>query len=749
MKKKSIVCGVLASSIAVAATLGGCSLVSTNTAADMNQVVAVVDISNSAALDKEFENCKDAVGSTSIIKRELVAYFINYGYSVYQQNNSYEETFNYLLDQLIDNAVLVQYSTMYLLYNKASTKNDKGEVVSVDDSIIATYKSKGSDKEKYEYLLDAEDINIASYNLYYMINSAIDSREKDILKEETSSNGTDTRTTPDGVDAQKENYYPSKDGKLDYGIYTGYKTVDKDGEVKDYRIDNSGAYKKDKLEGTTNATRIKAYNEFISNLTSSSYDLVDAKTENLSDVLSLNYIQYEYVNQLQQRIINKYYKLYEDELNVKLTADDYAYIKAEYEDKIGSQTESYKTESNFTSDMDSMSDTSFILYAPDTEDTEGGGKFGFVYNILLPFSDSQNDALKALQSLYADEDLDGGYTSEYYVERNKLLSQIQTTDQRAAWFNGETDYAFKATDGIDYYDNGKNSSWLFFENNVSNRDKYEALDKYAGLYPYNGKVVKRDDDYILSPNKLSINGDVNGTQSMLDEFVAYIDHVMKNDKGTTTYDKAKINNYGKAIAADGEALYTKVNGKDVIDYSNFVYTTGKVNFGENKTEEYNRANLLWKESKQYAALSAVNELQYAYTTDTGVLSQYLGYSVQAGDTSYIKEFEYAAHLAIAGDENFEGGAGSYVVCAGDYGWHLIYVTYTFDAGKNQYDPQWDKNIDKEGTFENLFYEWYKSKNLSNISTTRKNKIITDFKLDSTVTKHESAYKNLFELDKKN
>ena len=762
MKKKSIVCGVLASSVALAATFGGCSLVSTNTGADMNQVIATVNIANTSALDKELENYKSVVGETSIIKRELVAYFINYGYSYVQNYGySYEKTFNTLLDALVENAILVQYSTMYLLNEKATNKTADG----YDENALATYKSKGSDKEKYEYLLggeNSEDVNIAKYNLYYTINSAIDAREKEKLKIKDSSNGTDTRTAPDGVDTQKENYYPQKsetDKSLNYNIYTGY---------EGYTLDDSGAYEKDKLEGTNNATRIAAYNDFLKNLKSSSYNLVDIKKENLRDVLSLNYIEYEYINQLQQRIINKYYDVYEEkqEAILKQTADnyvvdgvtvnnenDYGYIDAEYKNLLNSQKESYKTESNFTSAMDNLSDSSFVLYSPNTDDTDNGGRFGFVYNILLPFSNSQNDELKALQSLYADKDLDSGYKPEYYVARNELLKNIETTDQRSAWFNGEKEYAFNAKETVKKYfgtdDNTQHSDWLFFENNVSSSDKYEALEKYAGLYPYNGTVVEKKDDYLLIPNTLTIDG-ANGKQSMLDEFVNYIDYVMGTPKGTTKYDKTQINNYGKNLA---DNLYSdkQINGKDVIDYSNFIYTTGKVNFGENNTEAYNRANLLDKTSAQYKALSAVNELQYAYTTDTGVLSHHLGYSVQADDTSYIKEFEYAAHLAIAGDSDkgIQGGAGSYAVCAGDYGWHLIYVTYTFDAGKDQYEPKWAENINTEGTFENLFYEWYKSKNLSNISTERRDSIITNLKVDETVTKYESTYKNLFELDKNN
>ena len=140
MKKKSIVCGVLASSVALAATFSGCSLVSTNTGADMNQVIAKVDITKAAALNNEFADYNGVIGETNIIKRELVAYFINYGYSIYQQNQSYEQTFNVLLDSLVENAILVQYSTLYLLKDKSAT----------DSAALETYKSKTGEKEKYE-----------------------------------------------------------------------------------------------------------------------------------------------------------------------------------------------------------------------------------------------------------------------------------------------------------------------------------------------------------------------------------------------------------------------------------------------------------------------------------------------------------------------------------------------------------------------------------------------------------------------
>lgn len=735
MGKKKIISGVLATSIALAATLGGCSLVSSNTAADMNQVIAEVNVANAAALDSELKEFKDAVGTSKVIKRELIAYFLNVGSTyINQYGQTYEQVFNMLVNSLVENSVLTQYSTLYLLKDKAEKESKTSA------QIIAEYNAFSSQTQKYEWLLGSENVGkdnveysdevyLAKYSLYSSINSAIDSYEKRIIKEDGSSAGTDTRTAPSGVDTEREDYYPkTSEGKLDYNVYTGYKK---------YLLADSGVYQKDPVEGTTRVTRIRAYNDFISSLASSGFTLVN-NNENLRDILSLQYIEDEYATQLEQQIISKYYDVYEKDQEELLTAGEgesaYAYIQAIYEDKLGLQTRTYgKDESAFSSALGNMNDSTFVLYAPDTQDT---GKYGFVYNILLPFSATQSAQLKSLQSLYADSDLDGGYKPEYYIARNEILNQITTTDQRSAWFNGEKEYAFKADASAEFYGKNNGREYLFFENNLTDAERYEELDKYYGKYAYNGKVVKSKDDYILAPNTLNMD-------TMLDEFAAYVEYACGR---LVTVNK--VSDYGEAIKNDKTALYKKVSGKDKINYSNFIYATGSVGF-TNTDDAYNRENFLKKDgensqaSEQYKALSAVNELQYAYTTDTGVLSQYVGYSVDAGDTSYIKEFEHAAHEAI------NKGAGNFAVCAGDYGWHLIYVTYTFDnTGSAQYSPDWKTNVKVKGTFENIFYEWIKDNDLKDISSTRRTQIITALNLEgNTVTKYENTYKDLLELDK--
>ena len=711
MKKKSFAAIALTSCIALSATFAGCSLVSTNNRLDMEQVIATVDISKSDKFDateleisaSELDKYKSAVSSTQIIKRELISYFLNVGYSYVQNGSSYEDTFNALIDALVNNAVLVQYSTIALLINQPTV---------LEDFIQVTEEDK-----KYELLLDEDELNLVTYKLYSSINSAIDNFEKRVIDEEDGYVGSGTRTTPTNLNTEQDDYYPkAEDGSLNYGIYTGY---------GDYTLENSGAYKDDALDGTTRSTRIKAYNSFLNNLRRN--NLVDGETEagKFIDVLELDYIKTEKVSQLKSQIINKYYDLYEEQQEEKLLKDNY--IQSVYEEALAAQTENYdKSTSAFDSAMSSMSSSSFILYSPDTSDSDWAfeygadfAKYGFIYNILLPFNSRQSVQLNALKSILSAD----GDDNYYFAQRNQLLKGIVTEDQRSVWFNGETDYSFKPDDNFgDYYGKDLGREYLFFEGNLTDSEeggRYKKLQAYDGRYSYNGQViVNKDESYTLIPNKLSIDG-------MLEEFEAYVEYVLNSDcvKYSTTNGYYDTTDFSK----NGE--------KDDIDYSKFIYAEGKVDFGE--ANKYNSANLMYSESPYYKAMSAVNELQFAYTTDTGVLSNYIGYSLTAYDTSYIKEFEYAAKKAVG------NGVGSFAVCAGDYGWHLIYVTHVFDFGAT-YTPDWS-NIEVEGTFENLFFEWVKGNNLTDISTTRRTQILNDFNKDATVTKYLNRYQDLLDL----
>ena len=647
-------------------------------------------------------------------------YYISYGSSVGGSDTSVKEKFNLLLDGLIENAVLIQYCTTELLADK---------VASEGNAALAEYNSLKSDIEKYEYLLggaDSDAVLSVKYKLYSAVNSAIDNHEKTVIDEEDDEYvGTDTRTTPTNLNTEQDDYYPkTTDGGLDYFIYTGY---------AGYLLSGSGVYKDDAVENTRRATRVKAYTKYLNNL-EDNY-LVDSSKEDLTDFISLEYFKTEYKTQLESGIVNEYYDKYTESKEEELKSGNYEYINNEYLEKLNAQKENYSTASTFETAMGNMSSSSFLLYSPDTSDSDkfdgtNYGKFGFVYNILLPFNAKQNATLTELKSILEADDDD----NHYYVERNKLLKEIETEDQRGAWFNGSTDYSFKAEkDKIygggtaGYFGSESGREYLFFEDNLTKSaegERYKKLQAYDGRYSYNGKVYENEDgSYALLGNKLTIDG-------MLDEFSAYINYVLG---GNSTDSRVSINKTSGYY--DKTDFMKKVDDKDEVDYSLFLYATGNVT-----GLDFNRGDLLNSSTDQYKAMSAVNELQFAYTTDTSVLSQYAGYSVSAYDTSYIKEFEYAAKYAI------QKGAGNFAVCAGDYGWHLIYVTYTFDGG-DTYTPDWANNIETEGTFENLFYEWCKSNALADVSTNRREKIINEYYKDSTVTKYQKRYQDLLDLGK--
>lgn len=704
--RKKLICLAVAASLVMGAAFTGC--ITTDSKADAKQTIAVVNISKTDAFKEEFAGYESAVIDKVFLKRDMMtAYYNSYQYS---SGSSYAEIFDNIKNSLVSNAVTTQYAVVYMLK-------------SMGDGALSTYLSKETEAEKYEYILGGKEstaVKSAVYSLQSTLNSVLDSSEKNYLDEEEDDeySGSDTRSTPTGIDSTVEDYIPEG-----YGIYTGYEGY----LLSDMQtaVDNEDY---EPLDGTTRVTRQKAYASFLSSLRSN-YLLTEADTDT-TDIWKLSYVQESYVSQLQSEIISEFQdKITEDQEEKIQNVENnvYTYVKAQYDSLLGKQSKDYDNKSTFESEMGSLSDTKFILYSPSTEnDTEqmGGtyGTYGYVYNILLPFSSLQSQQLTALQN-YRDNDI---YTeSEYFIERNKLLKNIVTTDQREAWFNGTTDYSFKASETeLGYYGKADGREYLFFEKNVTDKEhkQYKALEKYTGLYSYNGTVKKNTNgSYTLIPNKLSIDG-------MLEEFSAYINYVLDGGDNVT-YNKN--NDYYAYEASE----YTIGETKEV-DYEKLVYGSGKVNFTDGSRE-----NMFAEGSDRYKAMCAVNELQYAYTTDTGVLSQYIGYTVSAYETSYIKEFEYAAQQAI------REGAGAFKICAGDYGWHLIYVTETFDTdGGELYDVDFSKeHVEKEGTFENRFYNWIKDSHLAKEVTLKNNKVLKDYNTGKAVKVYTKAYKDLTEL----
>lgn len=688
----------------------GCDFLPKNSERDLEQIVATVNISK--GLKEEGNQHADSVNriitdgglATNVYKRDLIAYFYSYGYNyVNSYGYTYEQTYTLLMNTLVSQKVVTQYAIAYYLENSDLSVDGWANYLSdnLDTTLSAEKQTAMKEVLTLKYFLtendtDNEEYIKAEYTLKKSLNSTLDSlEEQNITTKEEEHNHEEARVTPKNVGTEKSDYYPTSNGSLFYDVYTGRN-----------KLADCGAY--EALDGSTTATRQRAYNSFLANLRE--YGLIGAN-EDTKDVTKVDYYYSELSSSLSQALITKYFEDGQDAMLNQLTTD---YIQSKYTEIKDAQGNSIKENpTSFGTSMDSVADNSFLLY--------GADNYGFVYNILIPFSAAQKQEYSAEQNR-------GLSTDQLYSARKNILAKVQAKDLRDSWFD-EHDHANKAyevAEGETYYDNGKDKgdkTYLFFEDNMKNNEQYEALSQYAGMYPYNGTV---SEDFEFTPNKMNIDG-------FIAEMEGFINAVVGSDVAS-----------GNKLAAYDTTDYADAN--NVVDYSKFMYYEGNVTLTDAEKESKNFfAKYLDKEesvkNNAYAALSAVNELMFAYSSDTGCLNSYMGYSVSPYQTNYVAEFEYAAQYAVAHAEG--AGVGKYVVCATDYGWHIIYVSFVYTA-EDVYGGYVEAEKDIEGTFSNMFYESLKATFASNYQSEIQNEVLNAYNNDTNVTRYVDKYKDLWE-----
>ncbi len=744
MSKKHTVKKTAALLMGLALTVGatGCNFILTDGQADLEQVVARVNISETLKTEAKYEPLagdfakiiKNGGLNTEIYKRDLYAYFLSSGYNYVQQGYSYKDTFNMLMDQLVARQVLSQYAVAYsLLKNEKNGKMDRtddGMVTSADVKDYVDYKTEKAatedEKELYEahpevltmkYFLtdnetDMEEYNRTVYSLQKSLNTSLDSLEKEfiIADDEEEHTHEESRTLPTNANAENVDYYPVKaEGTLDYNVYTGRNT-----------LDSCGVY--EAIDGSTTATRKKAYNSFLANL--QGYNLISNK-ENTADVTMLDYYYVELSSVLGQALVNKYYEELQEEAKAKLTPEKAADL---YTKNLGEEKLAYEENFlGFESKIGALSDNSLALY--------GKEGYGLVYSILIPFSDQQKMAYDTAKN-------NGLTETKLYDVRKQLLTEVTAKDLRDSWICTEehTAYQYEATG--DYYKNEKTAkndiNYLFFEGNMTDsgkNGKYEKIRQFAGAYPYNGKVVLEDGEYKCTPNELYIR-----------DFILEMENYIRYYSGatvTTLSDATSLNEATSNVYNDSTVPYK--NADDTVNYEKFIYYEGKVNLNitDNNKKAY-ASNYFYEGSKEtndynqgYAVVSAINDLLFAYSTDPGSLNTYMGYVVEPDKTSFVSEYEYASWKAV------ENGIGSYVVCANDFGWHIVYCGFIYSEGEVYNFNTGD--VEKEGTFSNLYYEYLKSSLAQNFTNEEYSRIINTYQEESSKL-YKSKYKDLLELD---
>ena len=717
-RNKKAAIAISLAAIMACGVLAGCDLTSIDSAKNMKQVIAEIDITKSEDFQEggEYALYKDVLKPTTVLKRDLIAEYITSGYNFQQSYGmSYVDVFNTLVDSLVNRQIYLQYSIVYFLKEGSYDKDGKQTTYELSDYKALLAEKPDDEIAALAFFLDEDERGVLEYKLRKSFNSSLDSQETSFIKEEDDDHDhdRDSRTLPTGVDTENDEYYPEKNGGT-YKVYTG---LNHESECGEYEAQ----------DGSKPTTRKRAYGNFLSNLRSN-YLLENG--EDTTDIEKLAYYQLERKIAYETALIGKLNETFEAKSEIDLRDDDYKYVKDTLKHTYAAQEASYSGDTEaFETALDKMAKDYFLFYAPNKD-------YGFVINILLPFSAASSQALKDSDGDYGDKN------GNKFQRRAALLEKLTATDQRGAWFTGHEDYSFKVENTTDGY-KADEREYLFFEDSLSTLEgknltgetgtKYDAIKNYYGRYTYNGKVevVEEAEDghkhYKLTPTKIGIDKFIEELEGYLVHAGLFIaeEHPEIDWRGKSGYYKQAISDYYED------------DSQTTVDYSAFLYYQNKVDF----KADFKPSEIFHAGSKENTAMSVINELSFAYNTDTAGLNTYLGYAVSPYQTNFVKEFEYAAQQAV------KGGAGTYTVAPSDYGWHIMYCTFSFaDGPEDQPFYTFDADdVEKEGTFSYQYFEALKSSSAQTYAEVVSSKAITAF--ISCATIYEKRYKDLTELDK--
>lgn len=714
----------------------GCNLISTNNTKDMQQIVADVNLQkDEPALSNAFKTLQVNdfdnsrlngihLQNTTIIKRDLLSAYLSYGY---QQvgSMSMQEVFRTIMTNLTNSRLNLQLAMLYYLYQENITVNtvvlnvtgdtDSTNGYTLDNNNATAKMQKNAFQEEitrenfnkhininnadamrqnlerlaasYRFFLTEREENYILNTVNTSINTAIDRYER--LELNLVVDTTDkSRTTPTGAN-QTNLYNLAKDSIV--GIYTGYENA-------------TNGYTK--LPGSTTVTRTRAFTQFLSSLVNNG--LIE-RGENYTDITKLNYYLIECITQYESFLATKF-----SATIATLSPDIDAGVEQEY-NRLKAIQQSM-SDSEFITTMDSLTDTSAIVATPN-------GTYGYMYNLLIPFNASQEAQLKG----YEDKQ-----SVTYYRARNSLAQGIVAIDQRTPWITGATNYSFNAdnvkasyvtkiatnTTNKNYFvsSNANNTSnYLFFNENFGQYGRAEGLTRYAGLYAYNGIVIDNNDGTLIAqPNAVPIE------DFMKKEFEGYLKYILgdSNIQATPTQ------------AFDWSKSYSTQN-----DYSfSIVYKNKVTNLDQNYYPGIVSGGTTFGTS--YRALSAVNELVFAYSTDTGSLNKPYGYGMSTtAPTEYVPEFEYAGKELLKQDE------GTYFAVVTDFGVHIMYLARKYTQNTVE---TYDKNkIGEVGSFSNFFYNITVNSVIGTFTSNTHNQYMEQINTNKTIKLYTNRYKDLY------
>ena len=328
MRKRLLsIIAVIVSAFFVFSAFSGCNLLTVDNERDMGQTVATVKIADDAP-------------TYEIKKKEMVMLYLNYGYYyVQQQGYTNEQTFNLILDNLINNKIMIQ-------------------------TAIQHFRGESGGEWSAESYLSADEKVKAEYNTIKYMNDFIDSYEEKENEKKYDSYSGDSRTVP--TDATNADEKLSTD------------------DMKAYNEKNA-AYGAE--VGAPGSSRYKAYNKVLKVLKDNKLLDDDAKTLKDSD-----YFKDTLKSNQDSLLIEKYENAIKAEVRNTLSFED---LQNAYAEMYAAQQNKIVDVAAFESARSSATAKNPVVYTPYSG-------YIYVYNLLLGANADQTAIINKLDSDEAD-----------------------------------------------------------------------------------------------------------------------------------------------------------------------------------------------------------------------------------------------------------------------------------------------------------------------------------------------------------
>lgn len=658
MKKFALkIVTLLVSVCLLAGTMSSCGLFVTNTDRDMAQKVATVKLS-------------DNVNEETIYKRDMIAGYYSYGYNyVKQRSYTLKQTYELILNNLINNLVVTQSAQQYLAEKNAAASiggidlaNDqyfgKGKeyykylAVMASSADVADFESKNakvkSDSDEYyeklaDYVYDkyagktltAKDApfrfvsSTTALNAVFTAIKNVNSLVESFASDDSSSDDThehekvtyDVRTTPtiDSDDDDEETLDPVQT------IKSGVNEAD---------AFNKGINRLKKLglvDGGENPVLAKE----LTVLT------VPYFKSTITDTIKSALVQ-TYQDKMEEQVALSNDQLYESYLN----------LKNNQEGRLDGDLSTLETK------LGEVSKNTFVLYSKDLG-------YAYVSHILIGYSDEQKARIEK-DITGKDNTTNADILATVNAEAEKVIAK----DQRESWV--KSGYGLYSDDGTFTFD----SKYVYGT----------KFNKFNGTVGAPGFHVEEKDD----------NGDK--------EIKFTYKSVVANTLNYTEFCKLADKAFGLA-----EGTFTIGYGGTISNYD--------------------------------AVKGDVEDLKYAYSTDTGNLGKYLGYLY----SPYTSESSYVQAFAAAAKEVASQGKGAYKMFASkEYGLHIVVCTekasdYGQYATKEAFVADLDNADSFAARYKKASDDMVKSTYISKLATS----LTTQYSNDANVvTRFEKAYADL-------